>query len=82
MGKFYLDSKVRVLAPSPSGYQELISFDAHADSGEMPEAAVMGPAGAAAVIETNAVAGELKSYKNGFRPAGKEDCRPTDNVFY
>jgi hypothetical protein len=70
MGKSYLDSKVRVLAPSPSGYKELIAFDAHADSGEMPGAAVMGPAGAAAgagaaaVIATNAVAGGIKSYKS------------------
>ena len=70
MGKSYLDSKVRVLAPSPTGYQELIAFDAHADSGEMPGAAVMGPAGAAAgagtaaVIATNAVAGGIKSYKS------------------
>src|SRR5664280_1711096 len=68
MGKSSLDSKVRVLAPSPSGYQELIAFDAHADSGDMPGAAVMGPAGAAAgagaaaVIATNAVVGGLKTY--------------------
>jgi len=70
MGKSYLDSKVRVLAPSPSGYRELIAFDAHADSGEMPGAAVLGPAGAAAdagtaaVIATNAVAGGVKSYRS------------------
>jgi len=70
MGKSYLDSKVHVLAPSPSGYTELIAFDAHADSGEMPGAAVMGPAGAAtgagtaAVIATNAAAGGVKSYRS------------------
>jgi len=70
MGQSRLDSKVRVLAPSPSGYKELIAFDAHADSGDMPGAAVMGPAGAAAdagtaaVIATNAVAGGIKSYKS------------------
>ena len=70
MGKSYLDSKIRVLAPSPSGYKELIAFDAHADSGDMPGAAVMGPAGAAAgagaaaVIATNAVAGGVKSYRS------------------
>jgi len=70
MGKSYLDSKVRVLAPSPSGYRELVAFDAHADSGEMPGAAVLGPAGAAAdagtaaVIATNAVAGGVKSYRS------------------
>ena len=70
MGKSSLDSKVRVLVPTSSGYQELISFDAHADSGDMPGAAVMGPAGAAAgagaaaVIATNAVVGGVKSYKS------------------
>jgi hypothetical protein len=70
MGQSRLDSKVRVLAPSPSGYKELIAFDAHADSGDMPGAAVMGPAGAAAgagaaaVVATNAVAGGIKSYKS------------------
>jgi hypothetical protein len=70
MGKSYLDSKIRVLAPSSSGYRELIAFDAHADSGDMPGAAVMGPAGAAAgagtaaVIATNTVAGGVKSYRS------------------
>ena len=70
MGKSYLDSKIRVLAPTASGYEELIAFDAHADSGDMPGAAVMGPAGAAAgagaaaVIATNAVAGGVKSYRS------------------
>jgi len=78
MGKSYLDSKVRVLAPSPTGYQELIAFDAHADSGEMPGAAVMGPAGAAAgagtaaVIATNAVAGGIKSYKSASTQEAKQ----------
>jgi len=78
MGKSSLDSKVRVLAPSPSGYQELISFDAHTDSGDMPGAAVMGPAGAAAgagaaaVIATNAVAGGIKSYKSASAEQAKK----------
>ena len=70
MGQSSLDSKVRVLAPSPSGYQELIAFDAHTDSGDMPGAAVLGPAGAAtgadtaAVITTTAAMGGIKSYKS------------------
>ena len=78
MGKSYLDSKIRVLAPSPSGYKELIAFDAHADSGEMPGAAVMGPAGAAAgagtaaVIATNAVAGGVKSYRSASTQEAKK----------
>jgi len=78
MGKSSLDSKVRVLAPSPSGYKELISFDAHTDSGDMPGAAVMGPAGAAAgagtaaVIATNAVTGGIKSYKSASAQQAKK----------
>jgi hypothetical protein len=52
MGKSSLDSKVVVLAPSPSGDQELLAFNAHADSGDMPGAAVMGSAGAAAGAST------------------------------
>ena len=78
MGQSILDSKVRVLAPSPSGYRELIAFDAHADSGDMPGAAVMGPAGAAAgagtaaVIATNAVAGGIKSYKSASAEEAKK----------
>jgi hypothetical protein len=78
MGKSSLDSKVHVLAPSPSGYQELIAFDAHADSGEMPGAAVMGPAGSAAgagtaaVVATSAVAGGIKSYKSASAKQAKK----------
>lgn len=78
MGKSSLDSKVRVLAPSPSGYKELIAFDAHADSGDMPGAAVMGPAGAAAgagtaaVIGANAVMGGVKSYKSASAEQAKK----------
>jgi hypothetical protein len=70
MGKSSLDAKAVVLAPSPSGDQELLSFDAHADSGDMPGAAVMGPAGAAAgaataaVVATNVATGAVKSYKS------------------
>jgi len=78
MGKSSIDSKVRVLAPLPSGYQELISFDAHADSGDMPGAAVMGPAGAAAgagaaaVIATNVAVGGVKSYKSASAQQAKK----------
>jgi len=78
MGQSSLDSKVRVLAPSPSGYKELIAFDAHADSGDMPGAAVLGPAGAAAgagaaaVIATNAVVGGVKTYKSASAEQAKK----------
>jgi hypothetical protein len=78
MGESSLDSKIRVLAPSPSGYRELIAFDAHADSGDMPGAAVMGPAGAAAgagaaaVIATNAAVGGVKSYRSASTQQAKK----------
>lgn len=70
MGKSSLDAAVSVLAPGPRGLEEIIGFDAHADSGSMPGAAVMGPAGAAAgagtaaVVATNAAAGAAKTYKS------------------
>jgi hypothetical protein len=78
MGQSSLDSKVVVLAPSPSGDQELLSFDAHADSGDMPGAAVMGPAGAAAgagtaaIVATNAATGVVKSYKSASAQQAKK----------
>lgn len=78
MGQSALDTEVRLLAPGPSGYQELITFDAHSDSGSMPGAAVMGPAGAAAgagtaaVIATNAVVGGVKSYKSASAQQAKK----------
>lgn len=70
VGQSSVDCDVNVLAPMQSGLQPIVSFSAHADSGDMPGAAVMGPAGAAAgagtaaVLATNAAAGGLKSYKS------------------
>jgi hypothetical protein len=78
MGQSSLDSKVVVLAPSASGDQELLSFDAHADSGDMPGAAVMGPAGAAAgagtaaIVATNVATGAVKSYKSASAQQAKK----------
>jgi hypothetical protein len=78
LGKSSLDTEVRLLAPGPSGYQELITFEAHADSGDMPGAAVMGPAGAAAgagtaaVIAANAAVGGVKSYKSSSAQQAKK----------
>jgi hypothetical protein len=70
MGESSVDTEVRLLAPGPSGYTELAKFEAHADSGNMPGAAVFGPAGAAAGAGTAAVVGAnvavsgAKSYKS------------------
>lgn len=78
LGQSSVDTEVRLLAPGPSGYQELITFEAHADSGEMPGAAVMGPAGAAAgagtaaVIATNTVMSGVKSYKSSSAQQAKK----------
>jgi hypothetical protein len=75
LGQSSLDSDVQVLAPSPSGLRELVSFEAHADSGDMPGAAVMGAAagaGAAAVVATNAVIGGVKSYRSSAAQQAKK----------
>ncbi|MGR9086992.1 MAG: DUF4410 domain-containing protein [Gammaproteobacteria bacterium] len=78
LGQSSLDTEVRLLAPGPSGYRELITFQAHADSGNMPGAGVMGPAGAAAgagtaaVIATNAAVGGVKSYKSSSAEQAKK----------
>jgi len=78
LGESSVDAEVRVLAPGPSGYTELEVFEAHADSGNMPGAAVMGPAGAAAgagtaaVLATNAAIGGVKSYKSASAQQAKK----------
>lgn len=77
-GQSAVDATVKVLAPSSSGLNEIIGFDAHADSGNMPGAAVMGPAGAAAgagtaaVLATNAAATGVKTYKSDSAHQAKE----------
>lgn len=78
LGQSSLDAKIRILAPGPSGYTELAAFDAHADSGEMPGAAVFGPAGVAAgagtaaVVGTNVAIGGAKSYKSAAAQQAKK----------
>jgi len=67
-GASTLDSAVHVYQHTDSGSQQLIDFNTHADSGKMPGAVVMGPAGAAAggsaaaVVAGNAAVGGAKSY--------------------
>ena len=78
VGQSSVDADVKVLAPGRSGYQEIIGFAAHADSGDMPGAAVMGPAGAAAgagtaaVLATNAAVSGVKSYKSSSAQQAKK----------
>ena len=47
-GQSSLDTEVNVLGGTRTGTQTLMNFKVHADSGSMPGAVVMGPAGAAA----------------------------------
>jgi len=69
-GQSSVDAVVSVLAPTRSGFKEIVGFDAHADSGNMPGAAVTGGVGAAAgagtaaVLATNAATSGVKSYKS------------------
>jgi hypothetical protein len=78
LGQSSIDSDVRILAPGRSGLQELIAFEAHADSGEMPGAAVLGPAGVAAgagtaaVVATNVAVGGMKSYRSDAAQQAKQ----------
>ena len=70
VGKSSLDANVLVYAHSSTGDQELIAFDAHADSGKKPGAVVMGPAGAAAgagaaaTVGANVAKGAADAYKS------------------
>lgn len=70
LGASSIDADVAVLAPGSTGYAELIGFTAHSDSGKMPGAAVMGPAGAAAgagtaaVLSSNAALGVVKHHQS------------------
>ena len=67
-GSSALDTTVHVYQRTDVGSHPLIDFNTHADSGKMPGAAVMGPAGAVAggsaamVVGANAAVGGAKSY--------------------
>jgi hypothetical protein len=67
-GASALDSHVDVFQKTAQGTRQILDFTTHADSGKMPGAAVMGPAGAAAggsaaaVVGTNAAMGGAKTY--------------------
>ena len=67
-GASALDTSVHIYQHTDAGSQQLMDFNTHADSGKMPGAAVMGPAGiaagggTAAVLGANAAMGGVKSY--------------------
>ena len=78
MGQSSVDAAVSVLAPGRSELEEIIAFNAHADSGNMPGAGIMGPAGAAAgagtaaVLATNAAMTGVKTYKSASATQAKK----------
>ncbi|QSA97853.1 DUF4410 domain-containing protein [Methylococcus sp. EFPC2] len=80
LGQSSLDTQVSVLAPGGREYRELIGFDVHTDSGSMPGAAVMGPAGAAAgagtaaVVASNAALGTIKNYRSAAAQQAKQQA--------
>jgi hypothetical protein len=67
-GASKLDTSARLLQRTEQGSRQVMEFGTHADSGKMPGAGVMGPAGiaaggaTAAVVGTNVAAGAAKSY--------------------
>ena len=69
-GQSSIDTKVQVSTQTAEGNQVLLNFNAHADSGNMPGAVVLGPAGAAAgagtaaVAATNVAKGAASAYKS------------------
>ncbi|MFZ3044864.1 MAG: DUF4410 domain-containing protein [Desulfatirhabdiaceae bacterium] len=69
-GKSFLDCAVIVSASGDFGVREIMAFDIHIDSGNLPGFAVMGPArmaagaGIRAVVTSNAAISGVKSYKS------------------
>jgi hypothetical protein len=67
-GASVLDANVYMNQQTEQGLRQVLNFSTHADSGKMPGAAVMGPAGVAAggstaaVLGTNAAMGVGKNY--------------------
>lgn len=67
-GASTLDTSVQVFQRTSDTSNQVLDFTTHADSGQMPGAAIMGPAGAAAggsaavIVGANAAVGGAKSY--------------------
>ena len=78
-GASKVDTQVQVMTPASSGYRTLLEFNTHADSGEMPGAAVTMGAGAAAqgavtggMAAANVAIGGVNAYRSEVeRMAGK-----------
>ncbi len=75
-GASTLDTNVSMYQKTNGGYQKLLDFTTHADSGKMPGAAVTGGAGAAAgagagvIIGANAALGAAKGYNSSTSQLG------------
>ena len=78
LGQSAMDTEVQVYAPSNTGYSLVLEFKTHADSGEMPGAAVTGGAGAAAaggltvgVAAANIAVSGVKGYMSSVGPMAR-----------
>lgn len=86
-GASTLDTSVQVFQRTGESSSQVLDFRTHADSGKMPGAAIMGPAGAAAggsaaaVVGTNAAVGGAKTYTSsaGFL-ADKTSTQIVDSI--
>jgi len=74
-GQAKMDTEVQVLSPSTGGYRTLLEFKTHADSGEMPGAAITMGAGAAAqggltagMAAANVAVTGVKAYRTAMGP--------------
>jgi hypothetical protein len=74
-GQARMDTDVQVRSPGTGGYRTLLEFKTHADSGEMPGAAITMGAGAAAqggvtagMAAANVAAGGVKAYRTAMGP--------------
>ena len=88
VGASVLDTNVYVYQPAPGGGQhQVLSFNTHADSGEMPGVAVTGPAGAAAggaaaaaTIGANVAAGGVRTYRSTIDFLGDKTAQQIDDA--
>ncbi|MBI3800639.1 MAG: DUF4410 domain-containing protein [Deltaproteobacteria bacterium] len=82
LGQSTMDTEVQVYGPSNSGYRQLLEFKTHADSGEMPGAAVTGGVGAAAsggltagVAAANIAVSGVKGYMSSVGPMASRSAK-------
>jgi len=87
-GASVLDTNVYVYQPAPGGGQhQVLNFNTHADSGEMPGVAVTGPAGAAvggtaaiATVGANVAVGGARAYRSTIDFLGDKTAQQIDDA--